>query len=116
MGGVQTSCTLDNLFPTFWHHEVVSKCRRPKTQLPSRHNPEELRAQLHCSKSLKTRAISTARKFRRASSLAFEKFPSNSSLQEAVVSDLGSRWRYSLQTGYAGLYVNGTSVYMPAVI
>jgi hypothetical protein len=118
MGDVQTPYTMDNLFQTFWHHDVVSKCRRPKTRLPSRHNTEKLRAQLHRNKSLKTWAISTARKFRRASP-AFEnalKFPCNGDLQEAVVSDLGSCWRYFLQRGYMGLYVNGTSAYMPAVI
>jgi len=51
--------------------------------LPSRHNTEELRTQLHRSKSLKTSAISTAQKFRRASPPAFEnalKFPSNGDL------------------------------------
>ena len=109
--------------PAHWiiylRHFGTTKCVRPKTQLPSRHNPEDLRAQLHRSKSLKTRAISTARKFRRVSSPAFEntlKLPSNGDLQETVVSDLGSSWRYSLQTGYAGLYFNVTSAYMPAVI
>ena len=84
MGGVQTPCTLDNLFPKFWHRDVISKHSRPETQLSSRYIPKELRNQIHRNESLKIRAINTARKYRRASSPAFEnafKFPSNSELQ-----------------------------------